>query len=91
MVPMNYMSDFEAVTSGASDIFSLDLFIMCDHGSERSEIVEVEDEMAGQQPLNKLRGILGGPWVPALGGGPKRNKRLALVNQKTKTVYDLSA
>lgn len=57
---------------------------MRDHRSERSDVVEVEDDMAEQQPSSGLRGLLGGPIVLAFVGwwGSKRTEILASVNRE---------
>lgn len=53
-------------------------------------MVDIEDEGAGQQMSTDLRGLLGGPRVPALGRDPKELKDwLASIN-KGQLIHGLS-
>lgn len=48
---------------------------MSDHVSERSGVVDIEDEGTKQQPTSGLRKLPRGPMVPAFRVNPKEFKR----------------
>lgn len=61
---------------------------MRDHGSERSEVLDLKNERPRQPSASGLRELLKGPRVPTFVGNAKETEGLASV--KGRWIYGLS-